>query len=57
MASVLLHIEPSLGSLQPKQLSQLVWALRQLQHTPPQVILLLFGAGLSLVPCISPAPH
>jgi len=44
VASVLLHIEPHLSSLQPKQLPQLVWALRQLQHTPPQVISFLFDA-------------
>lgn len=38
--SLLLHIEPSLSSLAPSQLAQMVWALKQLQHTPTEVWLL-----------------
>lgn len=37
VSSVLLHMEPYLTTLQAPQLSQLVWALKQLQHSPPEV--------------------
>lgn len=37
VGSLLLHIEPLLSGLSPSQLTQMVWALKQLQHKPPEV--------------------
>jgi hypothetical protein len=37
VGSLLLHVQPLLSSLSPSQLTQMVWALKQLQHTPSEV--------------------
>jgi hypothetical protein len=37
VSSLLFHVEPCLSSLTPTQLTQMVWALKQLQHTPTEV--------------------
>jgi hypothetical protein len=35
--ALLIHTQPYLHSLTPSQLTQTVWALKQLQHSPSEV--------------------